>query len=237
MMTDKKMKYRFFAVLLVVVALLVCCFATACNNGENGGGHVEYDDLQGYVRTVGFQNAAQEKICYNGAVTTTADDEGRFTINVQREDFDLITGKITIDGSPSLTYFDYNSQQLVIIKIEEGMNVTDFYYLSGKVVEYYNGETAVESSVLKIDDTIVKTFTTVGNDRNFNLAFVHKDSVVSAYKEGYSCHIEVYGPEITGVRVTDISTTYDTKELYVNGENVTLKEIGGGFTFRLKSIK
>lgn len=98
-----------------------------------------------------------------------------------------------------------------------------------------NNTIAVDDSVLKIDDTIVKTFTTVGNDRNFNLAFVHKDSVVSAYKEGYTCHLEVYGPVITGVRVKDISTTSEIKELYVNGENITLKELGGGFTFRLKS--
>lgn len=66
--------------------------------------------------------------------------------------------------------------------------------------------------MLRIDDTVIKTFTTVGNDRNFNLEFVHKDSVVSAYKEGYTCHIEVYSPEITGVRVADISTTSETTE-------------------------
>lgn len=229
-------KNRLSIILLVALALLTSFFVVACNDGENGGNHVEYDNVQGYVRTVGFQNVAQAKICYNGVVEATTDNEGKFTISVQREDFNLTTGKITIEGSPSLTYFDYNSQQFVIIQIEEGMEATDFYYLSGKVVEYYNGETAVDESVLKIDDTIIKTFTTVGNDRNFNLAFVHKDSVVSAYKEGYTCHLELYGPEITGVRVADISTTSETTELYVNGENVTLKEIGGGFTFRLKLI-
>lgn len=228
-------KNRLSIILLATLVLLICFFIVACNDSENGGGHVEYYDVQGYVRTVDFQNVAQAKICYNGAVKSTADNEGKFTISVQREDFDLTTGKITIEDSSSLTYFDYKSQQFVIIKIEEGMEVTDFCFLSGKVVEYYNGEIAVDDSVLKIDDTIVKTFTTVGNDRNFNLAFVHKDSVVSAYKEGYTCHLEVYGPVITGVRVKDISTTSEIKELYVNGENVTLKELGGGFTFRLKS--
>ena len=56
--------------------LLICFFIVACNDSENGGGHVEYYDVQGYVRTVDFQNVAQAKICYNGAVKSTADNEG-----------------------------------------------------------------------------------------------------------------------------------------------------------------
>lgn len=235
MTTDKKMKNnRLSVILLVALVLLVSCFAVACNNGEPGRGRVGYEDVQGYVRAVDFQSVAQAKICYNGTVKATADDEGKFTISVPREDYNLTTGKITIEGSPSLTYFDYNSRQLVVIQIEEGMKVTDFYYLSGKVVEYYNGEVAVDGSVLRIDGTVVKTFSTTGNDRNFDLAFVHKDSVVSAYKQGYTCHLEVYGPEVNGIRVSDIQNISETKTLCVNGENATLNVIGGGFTFRLK---
>lgn len=230
-------KIRLGAISVAFLVLLMCIFAVACSDSQNGGDNVEYEDVHGYVRTADFQDIAQAEICYNGAVKTTTDNEGKFTISVQKEDYNLITGKITVEGSPSLTYFDYNLKQFVVIKLEEGMDVTEFYCISGKVVEYYNGETAVEGSVLKIDDVVIKTFTTVGNDRNFNIEFVHKDSVISAYKEGYTCHIEVFGPEISGVCVTDIPTTTETKELYVNGEKVALNEIGGGFTFRLKLLE
>lgn len=244
-------KIRISTILLVALVLLVSLFAVACgNNGgnsdsnggnsnggnNNGGNRIEYVDLQGYIRDVGFQSVAQAKICYDGEVKATSGEDGRFTVSVKREDYNLTTGKITVEGSPSLTYYDYNSQQLLIIKLEEGMEITDFYFISGKVVEYYNGETAVEGSVLCIDGTTVKTFSTVGNDRNFDLAFVHKDSVISAYKEGYTSHLELYGPEITGIRVGDIPATNETQSICVNGEEVAFKVIGGGFTFRLKSI-
>lgn len=133
MMTDKKMKKnRLNIIFMVVLALLMCVFVAACNDDENGGGHVEYDDVQGYVRTVGFQNVAQARICYNGAVKTTADDEGKFTISVQRENYNLTTGKISIEGSSTLTHFDYKSHQFVIIKLEEEMDVTDFIFFPVK---------------------------------------------------------------------------------------------------------
>lgn len=238
-------KTKLILMLMLALALLVSCFAIACGNdgnsenGGNGGGgfHVNNEELNGYIRTVGFQSVAQAKICYNGEVKATAGDDGKFTISVKREDYNVTTGKITVEGSPSLTYYDYNSRQLVVIQIEEGMEVTDFYSVAGKVVEYYSGETAVEGSVLCIDGTVVKTFSAVGNDRNFNLSFVHKDSIISARKDGYTCHLEVHGPEITGFRVSDIPVTAETQKVFVNGKEVTFNELGGGFTFRLKSIE
>lgn len=235
----KKMKEgKLSVILLVALMLLVCCFAAACDDGEKGG-HVDYDDVQGYVRGVDFQGVAQAKICYDGEVKATAGEDGTFTISVPRQDDSALTGKITLDGVPSLAYFDYNGgKQLVIIKLEEGMQVTDFYFVSGKVVEYYNGETAVDGSVLMIDGNVVKTFSADGNDRNFDLTFVHKDSLITAYKDGYTCHLEVYGPEITGIPVANLSENVtETKTLCVNGSDATVKVIGGGLTFRLKLIE
>lgn len=246
--TDKTFS-KVIAIVLLIVLSFACCLLVACdnnapdenNNNNNSGNNnennnnndnnvtVTYMDVTGYIRNVLFE-PVQTDVYYNGEVKSQSDTDGNFELTVETEGYDALTGKIGLKG-PSLTYFelDTDKTRLIIIELDEGMTVNDFYFFSGKVVDHSDGESAVAGSSLTIDGTAVATFESHGN---FDVQFVHKDSVVTAVMDGYDCYDGYFHPWKGGSLADKLDGTELTRSVIVNGEKVTLKHIIG-FTLRL----
>ena len=215
----------------------VACFAGCQNGGRNGdqnggqGGGQGTFALKGIVRTVSFAGA-QEDIYYGGEVIGRSAADGSFEIQAPAGKSDEeLTAQIGLAGD-SLTYTQYTSEglSLVIVRLGEGMAAEDFYFLSGKVVLHSDGETVAAGAELRIDGTPVKAFS---DDRNFDVGLVHKDSIVSVYKEGWESidanlipyNDVCFAEKLAGVR--------ETTELTANGAKTAFKHLTG-VTFRLR---
>lgn len=232
---------NFLTALLALSATLCCLFFAACGDKSNGnggdgqenqGGAVENVTLTGIVRTASCA-AVQEQVLYDGEIKGQADENGRFEITVPRGSDEDYTSKAGI-SSDSIRYVEYNDSQpkLVIIKLEDGMEISDFYFLSGKVVLHSDGETVASGVSLKVDGNVVKTF---GSDRNFDLPPIYKDSIISAYKEGGEFVDASMLPYNDLCFADELATATETRSVTANGQRVELKFIAG-VTFRLKDV-
>lgn len=234
-----KHRIKIFSIILACLLASVCCLLfAACgdkgnggNQGGNGGGNHNVT-LTGIVRTASYV-ALQESILYDGQVKAQSDENGRFEISVpsgSNEDYTLKTGI----SSDSFRYIEYENGQLslVIIKLEEGMQISDFYFLAGKVVLHSDGETVAPGVALKVDGNVIKTFE---DNRNFDTAPIYKNSIISAYKEGGE-FIDASLIAYNDICFADaLETATETRSVTVNGQTVELKLIAG-VTFRLKDI-
>lgn len=226
---------RIFAALLCAVALVFASCFVGCGNGSgngNGSGDDRLTAVSGTVRTVGFTPLAVD-ILYDGKKVGVSGDDGAFTVNIPHGDDIAQSAKLTVDGN-AFTYLSYSNskREFVIVRAETDATVDDFCCVSGKVVLHSDGETVAPGCELRIDGATVLHITT---DRNFDIKFVHKDSVFSAYKQGGEF---VDRNEIPYDRVTpaDVFDDHDeTTELTVNGQKRTVKVISP-ITFRLNDI-
>ena len=238
--TDKTWR-NVSAIFLIIALMFTCCLIAACDNnngnngGNNGGGNnppappVSNLKLSVYVRNVSFE-PIQTDVYYNNEVAGQSDAEGKLELTVKSEGMDALTGKIGLKD-PSLTYapMDMNSSDIVIIRLDEGMTVNDFYFFSGKVVNHSDGESALAGARLVINGTTVWTFE---NSGNFDLSFVHKDSAVNAVMEGYDCLDGFFHPWEGGTLEEVLQDTSETVSVVVNGKKTDYKHITG-FTLRL----
>lgn len=237
---------KFLSTVIAVLLAAVCClFFSACGDngkgnggsqsggqGGNGGNGVNNVTLTGMVRTASYA-ALPETIFYDKEVKGQADENGRFEITVPQGSDEDYTSKITI-SSNSFCYIEYEDSQsrLVIIKLEEGMQISDFYFLAGKVVLHSDGETVASGASLKVDGNVIKTFE---NDRNFDSAPIYKDSIISAYKEGGEFIDASMIPYNNICFADQLATATETRSITANGQTVELKFIAG-VTFRLKDV-
>lgn len=222
------------SVILTLVTAVVCCMlCVACNDGNNGGDNFKhYVTVSGVVRTASYV-PLQEQIYYDGEVVGTSDAQGMFEISIPIGSDEDNTAKLGL-ASDSFRYVKYDGQmRVVIIKLDDGMQISDFYFLSGKVVLQSDGETVATGAELRIDGNTVWPFDTNGN---FDLEPVHKDSIVSAYKEGYEFVTATMKPYNDICFADALETTTETRTLTVNGKSETLKCITG-VTFRLNDIE
>ena len=235
-----KRRIKIFSTVLAFILASICClFFAACrdkgnggNQGGNGGGTSNNVTLNGIVRTLSY-DAVQESILYDGEVKAQSDENGRFEISVppgSNEDYTLKAGI----SSNSFRYIEYENGQLslVIIKLEEGMQISDFYFLAGKVVLHSDGETVAPGVALKVDGNVIKTFE---DNRNFDTAPIFKDSIISVYKEGAEFIDASLIPYNDICFADELATVTETRSVIVNGQTVELKLIAG-VTFRLKDV-
>lgn len=226
-MTWRKIKFLVF-----VLATVFCTFAMiACGDG-NWNGNKNNVTVKGYVRTASFERV-QDNVYYDGELKVRSSSDGSFEIEVPNGSDEEITSGISLEGS-SFTYVQYDSNErvVVIVKLDDGMTVNDFYFLSGKMVLHSDGETVASGTELRIDGNTVKSFS---DDRNFDIGPVYKDSIVSAYKEGgefINASLIPHNDICFADKLSDVS---ETTEVAINGEKVNLKHITG-VTFRLKDI-
>ena len=232
-----KHKIKFFTLFMATVFVFaVSVFLAACGKGNGNGASGDNGNkmvVKGYVRTVSFETV-QENIYYTGELKGQTDTDGSFEIQVPLVSDEELTDNFALAHN-RLTYvqYDANEKSVIMVKLDEGMTVNDFYFLSGKMVLHSDGETVASGTELKIDGNTVKSFS---DDGNFDIAMVHKNSTISAYKDGGEFVSASLIPYNNICFSDTLSSVSETSEITVNGAKVSLKHITG-VTFRLNDIQ
>ena len=236
---------------LAAAAVVSVCSLIACNDGNNSGGGNGGNNNGGgnnggqnmsvlvYVRDVDFAPLT-ENVYYDGKEIGTSAAEP-VTVTVAQTDELVLTSKVAIDG-PHITYVDGFKQDvgtsLVIIKTDKP--VEEFYSLMGKTVyaadgivdgkEVWSGETAAPGVEIRIGSNVLPRES--GDERNFGFKMVHKDSVITAYKEGCAFVDMSFQPYNDICFADMLKDCTDTEEVVEKGKKVNIKALGG-VTFRL----
>lgn len=230
----KTLASRVYAVVATALTLFFVFTFAACANGDGGnggpqGGSQNLVAVTGTVRDVSFRPLAED-IYYDGKKVGRSDDNGHFEVKVANTEEKTLTQMLSV-AEHSFAYCSYNDSGMyaVLVKTEKDFRAEDFVMIGGKIVLHSDGETVASGVELRIDG--VKILVT-GNNRNFDLAFIYKESVLSVYKEGGN-FVDINSIPYSEVSVsTLIGNATESQKRVVNGEDVQIKCVSG-VTFRL----
>lgn len=215
------------AILSALLLMLLPTFFAACG----GDGWRQDTVVTGVLRDKSFAPLSED-IYFDGEKVGTSAADGSFEITVSDSSQDGLTTKLGLgEGSKSFVYMQYgeNASTTVIVKCDTDFSIDDYYMLSGKIVLHSDGETAAGGTELRIDGNRVARDESA---RDFDVPFVHKDSIISVYKEGYISVDSAFLPYNERCLSEALAETQDLAEVYVNGLRTNLKQVGG-VTFRM----
>lgn len=231
---------------------LVTAFGvTACGGNNDGQGNDSGNNnnnsmsVKVLVRDINFKTLS-EKVYYGEDELCVSSEAGYVTVDVPLCDDIKLTENLSLGGQTAkIAYVEKYSQEVMeICIIKTDKPVDEFYMLAGKIVYaadevtadgvyIWSGETGAEGVELRIGDNVLPR----GDDiRNFGVNMVHKDSVITAYKDGYffvNQNWESYNDLCFADMLEEIDSTID---VMVNGAGIPVKQYGG-VTFRLDNRK
>lgn len=236
----------------VIGLTLVTTFGTTACGGNNDGQGNDSGNNNNYsmsvkvlVRDINFKTLS-EKVYYGEDELCVSTDTGYITVNVPMSDDIELTDKLSLGvQTEKIAYienYSQNAMEICIIKTDKP--VEEFYMLSGKTVYaadevtedgvyIWSGETGAEGVELRIGDNVLPRGADV---RNFDIKMVHKDSVITAYKEGCA-FVNANWESYNNLCFADMLETVDSMVgITVNGEKISVKQYGGA-TFRLDNRK
>ncbi len=251
-MTKKRIFSLFIAALVGIVSFGLC----ACGDNNNGNG----DDTEGnhginrpkktveiVVRDENFLYLT-EQVYFDGEVICTSGKQPK-NVEVDMVDEAELTTKINLGGTECLTYVhgvENGIMKIYIIKTDKPFE--EFYVLNGKTVyaadgvidgkDVWSGETAAPGVEIHIGENVLPRYG--GDERNFDVKMVHKDSIISAYKEGCTFvnrNFEPYNDFCFSERFKDSSdkeNAIELTEVMINGQKRQIEMLNGGILeFRL----
>lgn len=250
-MTNRKLLKSLAAIGLT----FVCAFGiSACNSnngngGNNGGGNLQESNTRSIrisVRDLSF-TLLEEQVYYGTESLCVSSASQPVSVNVKQSDDMTLTANVNLGGETGhITYIDsYDQGVVTICIIKTDKPIDEFYQLSGKTVyaadevtadgKYiWSGETAADGVEILIGGTHMPRYE--GDSRNFGYNMVHKDSVISAYKEGCSFVDMNWQPYNDIVFAEQLAAVQDFSEVTANGQTHRIKQLGG-VTFRLDNRK